>query len=396
MKRVIYFFAIFFFVVMTLGLSSCGDKKNQDPEPMPIVDRTVLVYMVAANNLGQDYGGIKAADSLDIKEMQIAAKNGAIKNNRWIVYHSTYANSKLYELTASELKLLKEYPSGLSVSIDRMTEVINDTKKYAPANNYGMVLWSHASGWIEDGIEEKPESDIKPMSYGIHSGKKMNLTSLRRALQGKGIDYIYFDCCLMGSIEVAYELRECARYIISSPSELPRDGMPYDENMRDLLDGSRDALIRAATNTFNLYANQPNAIDRTCTMTIVDTEGLDEMAIATKAIYELTPYEHPLLNVTNYYGSATSTQADYLDFGEYVEALCSTHNVDAELLNNFNNALNKTVIYKAATEKLWNHWPMRHVSGLSTRVFNNQSSFNNKGYNQLQWATDVVAYHITQ
>ncbi len=371
-------------------LWSC--HSDNDNEPTPMAERSVLVYMVANCNLGGD------ADINDLAEMRMAALDGRLGNNNWIIYHSTKKGSRLLSMGANgDTTLIKAYPQGYSVTIDRMTEVISDFKFNAPANSYGIVFWSHGTGWIEDGIDEGGINEISPKSYGDDGGKKMNVTSMRRALENMGLDYIYFDCCLMGSIEVAYELRNCARYIVSSPSELPWDGMRYDLNFAELLDGSREALIRAAQNTFNHYNSQTSSYDRSCTMSVIDTRQLDKLAEATAEIYKITPLQHPLSIVTNYYGSETSRQAFYLDFGEYVNALCASHDVAPTLAKNFNDALSAAVIYKAATESIWNWFKMYSVSGLSTRVFHLPSAIYEKGYNNLQWTKDIVIpYHIEQ
>ena len=71
MKYIGRFIAYIICVVVAASLWSCSD--NEDPQPTMPAERTVLVYMVAANSLGIDYtsGGVyyHAADTLDIEEM---------------------------------------------------------------------------------------------------------------------------------------------------------------------------------------------------------------------------------------------------------------------------------------------------------------------------------------
>lgn len=397
MKKFKILFLLIFSLLTVLGISSCHSSKD-NPDPVPEqMRRTVLVYMVAANSLGQGQ-----ADTLDMIEMKKAATSGLLlPDARLLVFRSTYKRNELLELQSDgEFKTLKSYSSDLAVTAARMEEVIADTKKLAPAHNYGLVLWSHATGWIEDGCEDVNDpADISTMSFGLHSGMKMNITSLRSVLEDSGFDYIYCDCCLMGSVEVAYELRDCARYIVASPSETPFDGMPYDENLPLLLDGSRDALIQAARNTFNLYNNKPSPFDRTVTMSVIDTYALDRLAAATLEIYKTTPLAHPLNQngcVTNYYGPDYKTQDYYLDFGEYVDALAGTMPDSGNYIIEFHSALDAAVIYHDATEKLWNKWPIYNCSGFSTRVFAHEEDFNAKGYDRLEWAQKVVKPRFNQ
>lgn len=399
MKKFKIIFLLIFSTLSVLGISSC--HRNSD-KPDPVAEqarRTVLVYMVAANSLGQGQ-----ADTLDMIEMKKAATSGLLlPDARWLVFRSTYKRNELLELLPDgEFKTLKSYSSDPAVTTARMEEVISDTKKFAPAADYGLVLWSHATGWIEDGCEDAYDTavgSLAPMSFGLQGAMKMNITSLRSVLRDSGFDFIYCDCCLMGSIEVAYELRDCARFIVSSPSETPFDGMPYDVNLPLLLDGSRDALVQAARNTFNLYNNKPMPFDRTASMTVIDTDALDRLAAATLEIYKATPLAHPLNDkgyVTNYYGNDYVTQGFYLDFGEYVDALAGTMADSRDAVTEFHNALDAAVIYHDATEKLWDKWPIYNCSGLSTRVFDSVEDFNAKGYDRLEWAQKVVKPRFNQ
>lgn len=388
MKCIIRFFTIIACYAVAFGLSSCHHNDNPD-DPSDTPSRTVLVYIVATNDLGS-FG----YDTNDIAEMEQAIKAGSLTGGRWLVYRAPADGSAptLTEYTRNGAKLLKTYEAGaLSVTAARMNEVISDTRTFAPSDSYGLVLWSHASGWQEDGIDENAEK-VRPLSYGSDFGKKMNITTLASVLEDKGFDYVYFDCCYMSTIEVAYELRHAVDYVIGSPSELPVDGTRYDLNMRHMIDGSEQALVKAAANTYAHYISLPSAIDRTCTMAVIRTDRLDELAAATSAIYDVTPLPHPGDKVTNY-RSRYSRQGKSIDFGEYVSALAVASKVDAALVSRFDKAINAAVVYKAATEKIWNEYPVYSTSGLATYVFNNPADYDINGYPALQWANDVVGPH---
>lgn len=364
-----------------------GDGMDKEP-----VRRTVLVYIVSANTL---YG----YDTKDLNEMLRGSAAGRLPSDaRWLVYHAPYNKApRLIEFCDGDTATLRHYEPGGSVTVERMRRVLDDVAELAPAHSYGIVLWSHGSGWIVNGVKEDlPLDPYAPstLSFGDDrttslSGERMNIASLRAAIKGRDIDYIYFDCCHMGGIEVAYELRDAVRWLVFGPAETPLDGMPYDKNMAYLADGSPDALVNAAMTTFDIYADTFDS-----TMTMVDTDGLDRLAAATAAIYDLTPLPHPAERVTNYYGSAR--HGNFLDFGEYVNALAESCGVDA---SEFNAALAQTVIYKEAPDYFFSaaynrSFPVYTASGLSTYVFENESGFTSNGYNTLQWARDVVSRHL--
>lgn len=399
-RLILFIFSLF--LVSAISACSSDEPDNPEPEPAPTPDpkpvavrRTVLVYIVATNNLGS-YN----FDTEDINEMLSGSQNGAMPDDaRWLIYHAPrykYA-PRLIEICDGDTTTLKQYEKGGSVTLERMTEVFDDMADLAPASHYGLVLWSHASGWLVNGIDEDlPDNPYtaSPLSFGNDNGEKMNLSTLRAAIKGRDIDYVYFDACHMAGIETAYELRDATDYLVCSPAETPGTGMPYDLNMSYLADGSREALINAASTTFDVYEQSSD-----CTMTVIDMSGLERLADATARIYDFTPLPHPGENVTNYYG--TSRQGNFCDFGEYVNALAESEGVSEGVIDEFNAALEQAVAYKAAPETFYSDAlhrfiPIYNASGLSTYVFNESSSFynNTNGYYRLQWAKDVVSRHL--
>ena len=56
----------------------------------------------------------------------------------------------------------------------------------------------------------------------------MEITELAAALP-HNYEFILFDCCLMGGIEVAYEFKDKCEYMLFSPTEILADGFPYEK-----------------------------------------------------------------------------------------------------------------------------------------------------------------------
>ena len=88
----------------------------------------------------------------------------------------------------------------------------------------------------------------------------------------------------MGSVEVLYELRNVTSRIVASASEIPVDGMPYTKNLPLFFKTTPD-LAAAAQNTFEYY-NELGGSDRTCTIAVYNLAGMDDLANATRPIYE--------------------------------------------------------------------------------------------------------------
>ena len=370
-------------VCVMLQLWGCS---SQEPDAPAHTRRTVLVYMVA-NNASLGGGGY---DALDIEEMKTAAAQGDLGGGRLIVYHAGVDGApQLLDITQGGTVVLKTYDdTQYSVERARMEEVITDAKRYAPADDYGLVLWSHASGWLEDGIAEAADA-AATMSFGYDRGKKMNVSTLAKALSGKGFSFVYFDCCQMASVEVAYELRHTTDYIVASAIELPIEGMPYDKNVKCFFAETPD-MVQAARNTFELYDGKEDPADRWCSMSVIDTSEIEALAEATRSIYAALP---TMALPAGY--APQKYQLDgrvYLyDFGDYVSTIATAYGVSSQMIAAYEEALQGVVVYKDATPMLYNSLPLTRHSGLSTFIMTSQQESVTKNYNQLQWYADVAS-----
>lgn len=373
-------------IAMTLGFVGC--KSKPEPTPPPTAQRTILVYMVASNNLGSN-----GYDAADLHEMQQGMQ--CRPAGRLLVYHAPAQGTPvLKEITTRGTDTLLKYDNQmLSVDSRRMSQVLDDVRRLAPALSYGLVLWSHGSGWLQDGITDDAQaaksgqSDTPhPASWGYDRGRTMNITTLAATLGGRQLDFIYFDCCYMNGIEVAYQLRRVTPTIVGSVAELPVEGMPYDQNVPCLF-ADPPALVQAAANTFKLYDSR-RGDERTCTMSVINTSGLDRLAQLTRQIYSAAPAGLP----PNY--DPQSFKLDgrwhHCDLEHYVRALAATQS-DPTLFGRWQEALNDCIAYRAATPKLWDYLPIETHCGLSTYIITNPSMVNYKNYQTLEWYSDVVS-----
>lgn len=372
-------------IVSIITVSSCGGDEPDSGKAEPQTPRTVLVYMVAENNLS-------SYARRDVNEMIEAAKSGHFGDSRLLVYYDAPSSDpRLFEITSSgETQDFRTYSNDvLSVNTDRLKEVIEDSRSFAPAQRYGIIFWGHGSGYVQNGITQ-----ISTKSYG---GEQigdttywMNITSMAAALEGKKFDWIYFDCCFMAGIETAYELRNVTPYIIASATELPAEGMPYQRTLRHLMPYNSD-LKGAASETFKYFDTEKSGFDRTCTISLIKTAGLDHLASITRSIYVSAPdlpgSYIPQAFQTDYghkrYGWS------YYDFEHYVAAL-------AEGNASFRAAMDDVVMVAFATPKLWDDVVLSNHNGLSTLIVEkaDDSNLDKYNYRDLSWWKDVVAYRF--
>ena len=122
-----------------LALSAC---KKDDAPRYPHSSRVVLVYMAGDNSLG---GYVWA--NLDGMRRGMAS---APALSRTLAYVDTPGeNPRLVEVTASGTKTLHTWPSPHnSASAATVREAIGLVRTLAPADRYGLVLWSHGLAWV--------------------------------------------------------------------------------------------------------------------------------------------------------------------------------------------------------------------------------------------------------
>jgi len=391
-----------YWLLLLLLPTACSEPADEpeplpEPAPQPIgpqdTQRTVLVYMVANNNLGNGGYSPGEFDLDDIDEMRIAAKNGALGSNRLILFHSRKGSVELKEVTATEVKTLKSYSTAFSaVEAANMRTVIADVKALAPARNYGIVLWSHANGWLQTGIEEPAQ--IK-RAFGDDRGRSMNISTLASVLKGEDFDFVYFDCCFMGGVEVAYQLREVTPTVVASASELPSPGMPYDRTIPYLIADEADP-VGAAEATFNYY-NGMSGYVRTCTMSVIRTDALPALAGVVREIYSTFPNVTDKLTIQQFASRYSSSFYDcFYDLRHYLHDMCNVETPDGQIAYaKAAEAIYDCVAYQNSTPWLWegkrDQVKIEWHCGLTTYIVSTPEEVARRGYDRLDWYEDVAS-----
>lgn len=364
-------------VIVSALVWGCDDDHASSP-PTGNTNRMILIYMAANNNLGS-----QGYDQSDIDEMVIAAQRGW-GDNRVLLFHATDQRTQtLEEITTGGIQTLVTYdPNTSSLDPERISQVIADSRRISPADDYGLVLWSHADGWIAplDGSNAGQRR-----SFGSDNGKQLDIPTLARTLEPWGFNFICFDCCYMANVESLYEMRRCARWVTASAIELPAPGMRYDINLPLLLAPEPD-LVGSAQSTFNYY-NSLSGSYRTCAMSVIDLQAMPQLAAATRAIYASA--HEPDASYTPQRFMPAGLRTCYLyDFADYIEA---HDGIDPQLMSNWQSALESAVVYAAATPSIWDAVAINAHCGLSTYILRSATDATTRGYDNLQWWADVTS-----
>jgi len=296
MKRFYVIIVVMFF--LTLGLFSTVEAAKW----------TFMVYLDGDNNL-------EGAAIDDFLEMATVGSNSDINivvqfdrisgydssYGDWTACKRFYVTSGMTPTAANALQDLGECNMGDPATL---TAFINWATTNYPADNYALILWNHGGGWREQEEalikalkEAKTEEERVTIKRELTEIKKyfvfravcwddtngedcLYMKEVKSALDAATVDMdlIGFDACLMGMIEVAYEIKDTgASVMVGSEETEPGDGWPYDTILSDLVSNPTWTSAQLGTCIVNRYyqsygnSETQSAIDLTHIGTLAST-----------------------------------------------------------------------------------------------------------------------------
>ncbi len=222
-----------------VACSSCHDNDDEVAEPdyEKVADHTILMYMVGDNNLSSLLeNNVRQAHRAILDSVEVGALNLVVmKDNK----QDGDDLPKLYWVhrnAAQQLDtvMLQSWSEDIDMADpDILASVIKTTFTRFNTPIKGIVLASHAAGWVPVTTNHHYDAPRRK-AFGYDQNNQHEVTGsielwdLAQAMrQGPKLDYIIMDCCHMGNAEVAYELRDIARYLVASSLEVQGAGMPY-------------------------------------------------------------------------------------------------------------------------------------------------------------------------
>lgn len=346
-----------------MGLfAACGQEENipdpKQPEPKPEMgSRTVVAYIAADNSLS-------SFSTKDLNEMLEGIKDVDTRTNNMLVYIDRGNVEPLLIRICRNMEntIIKDTVQTYdihrnSVGIEEMTEVLSSVVEQFPAEGYGLILWSHGDGWI-------PSSSVDTRWIGqdTDSGmkdKRMNIADLHTVLKKlPRLDYLFFDACYMQSIEVVYELRDCADYFIGSPTEIPGPGAPYQDVVPQLF-AKNNAAVSIAGSYFDFYNNLYNGGEGMSndiwtggvSLAVLESSKLEALAAAT---CQLPIYTSREINTAKIQCYDILRDRHYHDLGGLSKSLA-----DAALYQQWEAAYRAATVYAKTTELNYNTYKDR-------------------------------------
>lgn len=288
-----------FLISISLLAALCSCHHDDDPSDN-MARKTVFVYMAAENNLA------RFADE-DLEEMKTGSLQLADDQNLVVYVDRAGAETTPYlaRIVKGELVDTTFMPEGLAADPTVLRRALQKTKELYPAKKYGLVFWGHAYGWLVSNSDSISQASSR--AYGGSTGDNTSLSpgrywmnipemaqALLSAMGSDKLQFIFGDCCSFACLEIAYELRHVADYVIGSPAEIPDMGAPYDLIIphmfnesdlfyRGIIDSYYNYYIETfKTQMYRFYNLIPGDLEGySVPLVAVKTSELDNLATAT-------------------------------------------------------------------------------------------------------------------
>ncbi|HIZ85274.1 MAG TPA: hypothetical protein IAC04_02150 [Candidatus Coprenecus stercoravium] len=406
MRKIVIFPVVF--ILGQLLLSCSAGYGDAEPGQQMNADRTVLIYMAADNSLASN--ARRNLDEMRRGDIPYYFSEGS--GNVLLVYADISGEKpRLMRLSKDRFgtvntETLVEYEDHNSCSDSVMRSVLSYAAALFPAQENGLVLWSHGTGWLPAGYYSNPVDgngnalqalsvDKDPYagyvkSFGADGTFEMDIKTLAETLPVH-YSYILFDACLMGGVEVAYELKDHCDYIVASAAEILAGGFPYEKIIPMLFEG-RNGLESACWEFYQRYAEDG------ATVALIETSKLNALAESCLDIF-LSGGRVAIrsLDMDSLQGYFRMDRHWFYDLGDLMSRISPADTAEGQtrnLYDVFEKALGDAVICKWSTDEFvlggYPQFSIKKFSGLSTYVPNPENPVLDEYYKTLAWNKAVM------
>jgi len=378
---------VFFALFVALLEWGCERRELVEPEPC----RPLVVYLALDNNLQVEYDA----------RMSALRRSWRPGMELW-VYADTPSGATLGRMESTsggaELRTVESYGAENSASGATLERVLRTVWRLCPSDGYGLLFFSHATGWLPAGTLGHPSGS---RSVGSDHGSEIELESFSAALpEGMPLDYVVFECCLMAGAEVMLELQGRTPWVLASSAEVVAPGFRplYESGLEVLTERTRPVpeLLAAFGQSYMSHVEGLSGEYRSATLSLIRTSSMPALAEAvrrvTRGFADEEGRDTPPAGLQHFdrpgaYGDRPAA-ARFYDLEAYVEACLADPDAEAA----FRGALADAVVWRDATERFlggdgspYKGFDIGRHSGLTLYVPRGEFPALNETYRRTAW-----------
>lgn len=239
MTRKILSVLILTLVILFLTGCSALDKYVKDmevqPEESQIKPWTIMLYVAA--DLDKDLA------KMLLEEVEAVLKVGSTGNAHVVAqidYEGKKAEAERYYVYRK--KLARRAKLGkINMGDPGTLESFLEWGMSYPSEKKALIVMGRGTGWIS-------LNQVKSRSFAYSDTENDSITLFQakevfeKVLNGKKIDVLAFNSGFMNQLEVAYQLKDYAKYMVAAETDMPGIGFDYSMFLHPLKEKNTDAL----------------------------------------------------------------------------------------------------------------------------------------------------------
>jgi hypothetical protein len=217
--------------------------------------RWTLLYYLAADNEQEAYADVTIA--------KLVAGSAAVGNQPQILVlidRQSVPGTEVFEISGGEIVPLESFAEQNTADGAVLRDFTASALKLAAHENIAFIVKSEGLSWRGIGRDNThdEENDDQLMTVGA-LGEALVAA---QAAAGKNVDLLVLEGSIMAFIEVIYELRDTAPYLLATQSKIQPDGLPWEMVIEDLGETpamtARELGIAITDDMLDYYADKGN------------------------------------------------------------------------------------------------------------------------------------------
>ncbi len=360
MKKIIFAVVLMFFLFLTYF--------SAQPKEF-----TFMIYMIGSD-LESD-GGSASNDIEEILNSEYGDYNVVIQTGGTLEWFTEgFEDVQRWYVEDNELVWLEDL-GKVDMGLERtLSDFIGFAFENFPAERNVLVFWNHGSGPIYGfGGDE------------LFDGSMLSLKEITSALSdfdNGSFELIGFDACLMGSAEIAYSLRDFAKYLIASEELEPEFGWDYTSVLNPVAENPSIKTEDLAYSIARSYIDNAKVNDEEeTTISVIDlkqmrnvVESLDDFLSDIQGDFltekGLKKFGESRKNSESFGKMAVGESSDLVDIIDLVKKLGISHSSAQKLINSVEKAVlyNFTGDLKKKSTGLSVYLPERNTAEITEQI----------------------------